>query len=289
MDWKPKPWLAALLGFFLPPIGMLYVTRPRWAMFYLLLPLAIMLYLFMQSREWFVYADWVNLGFAVAGAIQAFLIARAFQPTWQRPWYSRWYGLISAPLLFLLPWLALRTFVWEPFHFPGQSMLPTVKQGDLMLVQKWGCGNYQLFSLTILQTSLSANCQPQRGELFVFLYPEKQEISYLKRIIGLPGDAISYDGIQLTVNGAAATHIAPQGNYTVPGNDSAFSTLTETLDGRTYQVLSQEQVAARKTGEWQVPEGQYFVMGDNRDMSNDSRYWGFVPQENLVGKLIYQF
>jgi len=178
------------------------------------------------------------------------------------------------PVLFVV--LVLRSFLYEPFQIPSGSMLPTLKIGDFILVNKYHYG----LRLPVLNTRFISNNDPQHGDVIVFRYPEDTSINYIKRVVGVPGDLISYRDKVLYVNGV------PQSQELLarlPPNRPEQLLLNETLldvPHRIYRDIYRPVI----NGEWRVPEGQYFVLGDNRDNSKDSRYWGFVPEELLVGK-----
>ncbi len=178
--------------------------------------------------------------------------------------------------------LILRSFIVEPFRIPSGSMIPTLKVGDFILVNKFAYG----VRLPVIETKILGVGEPSRGDVAVFRFPKEPSIDYIKRVVGLPGDKIAYRDKNLFVNGKriAVSNIGPyvetKNGTPIPG----ATRLSEKLfDDTGHEIL----IEARKpsfNGEWLVPAGQYFVMGDNRDNSNDSRFWGYVPEENLVGK-----
>lgn len=199
--------------------------------------------------------------------------------------------------------LLLRTFVVEPFHVPSSSMVPTLLVGDFILVNKF---NYGL-RLPVIHYKIVPLGEPHRGDVVVFHYPEKsaliycaqnpacgpgglQEVrtsagtDYVKRIIGLPGDKIVYRGETLYINGAQVPD-KDLGLYAGPDTMGAVLH-QEKFSDKTFNMLITPG-AGHLQGEWTVPTGQYFVMGDNRDNSFDSRYWGFVPEHNLVGRAFF--
>lgn len=181
----------------------------------------------------------------------------------------------------LLVVLFLRSFVAEPFRIPSGSMMPTLEVGDFILVNKFAYG----IRLPVLRTKVVALGDPERGEVVVFKYPQQPEVDYIKRVIGLPGDRIRYENKQLFVNGEAVQQ-KELGIYPGDGPQGRMlgaKMLEEDLQGVVHAILQRPE-ADGPEGEIVVPAGQYFVMGDNRDNSNDSRYWGFVPEENLVGR-----
>jgi len=181
----------------------------------------------------------------------------------------------------ILAVLVLRSFVVEPFRIPSNSMMPTLLTGDFILVNKFSYG----VRLPVLNSKIIDVGEPKRGDVMVFRYPKNPSIDYIKRVIGLPGDKVAYYSKQLFVNGEPVKQKA-KGTYTGIGSGVSMSgakKYLEQLSGMEHEILIDESRGTME-GEFIVPEGQYFVMGDNRDNSNDSRYWGFVPEENLVGK-----
>ncbi|RMD80864.1 MAG: signal peptidase I [Gammaproteobacteria bacterium] len=180
--------------------------------------------------------------------------------------------------------LLLRSFLVEPFRIPSGSMIPTLWVGDFILVNKFAYG----IRLPVLQTKVLDVGEPERGDVVVFRYPEDPSTDYIKRVVGLPGDHIVYRNKTLYINGRPV----PQrvlGPYTaVPTGLSLPAQLREEeLPGHSHRIVVHPRFRGRlDRGEWWVPEGSYFVMGDNRDNSNDSRAWGFVPERYLVGKAV---
>ncbi len=179
--------------------------------------------------------------------------------------------------------LVVRSFVVEPFRIPSGSMMPTLLIGDFILVNKFAYG----VRLPVLNTRILDTGSPQRGDVAVFRYPENPKIDFIKRIVGVPGDRIAYRNKVLTVNG----ELAPQQyieSYVGIGSGGVMTGsrhLHEELSGVKHDILV---MPGRNVfgGDFSyvVPEGHYFAMGDNRDNSRDSRAWGFLPEENLVGK-----
>jgi signal peptidase I len=181
----------------------------------------------------------------------------------------------------ILAVLVLRSFVVEPFRIPSGSMMPTLLAGDFILVNKFAYG----VRLPVIDTKIIPVGKPERGDVLVFRYPKNPSIDYIKRVVGLPGDKVSYYNKQLFINGEPATQTG-LGTYDGVGAGVSMAGAqmrSENLAGVVHNILIDEQKGTLE-GEFQVPEGRYFVMGDNRDNSNDSRYWGVVPEENLVGK-----
>jgi len=194
----------------------------------------------------------------------------------------------------LLVVLILRGFLFEPFRIPSGSMMPTLLVGDFILVNKFSYG----LRLPVTHTRLTNGDKPIRGDVAVFRYPRNEALDYIKRVIGLPGDRIGYYNRRLTINGELVeTNFDRdyQGlgelNGMVGGNgcdkvDVKCKVLIEQQSEVEYTVMNNLQNSYSADGELLVPKGHYFVMGDNRDHSSDSRVWGFVPEENLVGKAV---
>lgn len=178
------------------------------------------------------------------------------------------------PVLFVV--LILRSFVVEPFQIPSGSMKPTLKVGDFILVNKWHYG----FRLPVVGTKVIPMNTPLRGDVAVFKYPKDPRINYIKRVVGLPGDRIRYENKTIYINGQPQPQ---QLLEQLPPQSPRLLLIDETLGDVSHQIY-RDVAPPRRPAEWVVPEGHYFVMGDNRDNSNDSRFWGVVPDELLVGK-----
>ncbi|KAA1172000.1 signal peptidase I [Marinobacter salinexigens] len=170
--------------------------------------------------------------------------------------------------------LVLRSFLIEPFQIPSGSMLPTLEVGDFILVNKYSYG----FRLPVVGTKVIEMGDPQRGDVMVFRYPKDGKTNYIKRVIGLPGDQIRYRDKQLFINGE---RVENQFIARLPPVERRREELGN-VEHDIYHTLGRP--GASGEGEWTVPDGHYFVMGDNRDNSNDSRYWGMVPDDLIVGK-----
>lgn len=203
--------------------------------------------------------------------------------------------------------LVLRSFFYEPFQIPSGSMMPTLLVGDFILVEKYAYG----VKLPITRDTVMETGKPQRGDSVVFKYPPQPNVDYIKRVIGLPGDTVIYRNKKLYIKPACINQdgvanaeckefkqididIISQGDFI---QDSyPLTEAHEDLMGVKHNILFNPAFAGRpeyfnqtgnRQGEWLVPKGQYFVMGDNRDNSLDSRFWGFVPEHNMVGKAVY--
>lgn len=183
------------------------------------------------------------------------------------------------PVLLIV--LLLRSFVAEPFRIPSESMLPTLQVGDFIVVSKY---SYDV-RMPVTQTTIVETAQPERGDVAVFRYPVNPSINYIKRIVGLPGDRIAYYDHRLFINGDPVA-LERVGSYEIPGGqpvEGGMVRYMEELNGLRHSVVV-DPGARSLEGEFVVPDGHYFVLGDNRDYSNDSRRWGYVPRDHLVGQ-----
>jgi len=197
------------------------------------------------------------------------------------PWYVEQCRSLFPVILIVF---ILRSFLAEPFRIPSGSMMPTLLVGDFILVNKFTYG----IRLPVINQKIIPINEPEHGDIVVFRFPKDPSVDYIKRIIGLPGDKISYENKKLTVNGAPAGQIS-MGTYMGYGQGEDMTGaehLLENLAGIEHSILVRHDLMSAE-GSFTVPEGHYFVMGDNRDNSNDSRYCGFVTEQNLVGKAFF--
>lgn len=190
------------------------------------------------------------------------------EPLWAE--YSRSFF----PVLTLV--LVLRSFLVEPFQIPSGSMLPTLKIGDFILVNKFAYG----LRLPVTNTRFVEVDEPKRGDVMVFRYPVDTRLNFIKRVVGLPGDRISYENKVLYINGEPAPQ---QFVAALPAGKPEHKLLLESLGEVEHQIYN-SLTTGQNMREVVVPEGHYFMMGDNRDHSNDSRFWGFVSEDLIVGK-----
>jgi len=223
-------------------------------------------------------------------------VAEAKDKLLMQPWWLDWTaGLFPVILIVFL----LRSFLFEPFKIPSGSMIPTLLVGDLILVNKFDYG----IRLPVINQKIVANKDPARGDVVVFRYPPDPRIDYIKRVVGLPGDEVAYLNKVLTINGKRIDSAALPDFYDEDSRRYAQQ-FSEKLAGVEHHILIDKERpafipgtqsfpnsdACRYSGEGvtcKVPAGHYFMMGDNRDNSVDSRYWGFVPDRNLVGRAFF--
>ena len=176
-------------------------------------------------------------------------------------------------LLFVL---IIRSFVFEPFRIPSGSMMPTLLQGDFIFGKKYAYG----LRLPVTESKILETGEPERGDVVVFRLPSDPNVNYIKRVIGLPGDEISYEQHRLTINGEKVS--LDQHPDATP-REPRF---VEKLDDRQHEILITDAGYTRNDGSYRVPEGHYFVMGDNRDNSRDSRFIDAIPETHLVGEAV---
>jgi signal peptidase I len=224
-------------------------------------------------------------------------VAQAKARLLMQPWWLDWTaGLFPVILAVFL----LRSFLFEPFKIPSGSMVPTLLVGDLILVNKFHYG----VRLPVINKKIIDNHPVQRGDVMVFRYPVDPRLDYIKRVVGLPGDEISYLNQKLSINGQPVPEVA-QGEHYDDDSMSYSPLFLEKLGSVEHSIRVDPRRAAyygpdpkqfpmaencRYSPEGvvcKVPPGHYFMMGDNRDNSQDSRYWGFVPDENIVGRAFF--
>jgi signal peptidase I len=213
-----------------------------------------------------------------------------------QPWWLDWTaGLFPVIVVVFL----LRSFLFEPFKIPSGSMIPTLRINDLILVNKFHYG----VRLPVINTKVLDNHSPERGDVMVFRYPPKPSLDYIKRVVGVPGDEVAYLNKKLTINGKPLPK-APLADFFDDETLRYAKQFEEVIGGKKHRLLNDDERPAFIAGAddfqfkqncryssegvvCKVPEGHYFMMGDNRDNSLDSRYWGFVPEKNIVGKAFF--
>lgn len=212
------------------------------------------------------------------------------------PWWLDYTAGLFWVILFVF---LFRSFLYEPFRIPSGSMLPTLHIGDFILVNKFDYG----VRIPVINTKVIEIGSPKRGDVVVFRYPMDTSVDYIKRVIGVPGDTVEYFNKELTVNGKKLTYtqgsdwVAPDTHFTLTKREETIDSVTHMMavdDRRPSGLLTAPYSRAEGVCRYnpngfvcKVPEESYFVMGDNRDNSEDSRYWGVVPDSYLVGRAFF--
>jgi signal peptidase I len=214
----------------------------------------------------------------------------------KEPLWVEW-GASFFPVILIV--FVLRSFLFEPFKIPSGSMIPTLLVGDFILVNKFTYG----IRLPVINKKVIDINLPQRGDVMVFRYPEDPSLDYIKRVVGLPGDTVAYQNKKLTINGQSVP-TQKIGDYLHQERLYYSEQYLEKIGDVEHRLLNDTDAPAfipdasrfphRENCSYnasgvicQVPPGHYFMMGDNRDNSRDSRAWGFVPEENIVGKAFF--
>ncbi len=224
-------------------------------------------------------------------------VAEAKHKLLAQPWWLDWTaGLFPVILIVFL----LRSFLFEPFKIPSGSMIPTLLVGDLILVNKFHYG----VRLPVLNKKIVANHDPKRGDVMVFRYPVDPRVDYIKRVVGVPGDEVAYLNQRLIINGQPVPTKA-LGEFYDEDSLRYMPMFSELLGSVEHKILVDPRRPAFYGGDekrfpmhencryqpegvvCKVPPGHYFTMGDNRDNSQDSRFWGFVPDANIVGRAFF--
>jgi signal peptidase I len=214
------------------------------------------------------YPGWNREGSAEAASYEARLAETAAEPVVVE------YAKSFFPVLLIV--FVLRSFLVEPFQIPSSSMVPTLQVGDYILVNKYTFG----IRLPVLRTKVLSLNEPQRGDVMVFFPPHMNDTYFIKRVVGLPGDTVSYRNKRLFVNGK---EVAEEMLAVLPEGASRYQVGLESL-GDANHLFQVDETRPARDFSVQVKPGHYFMMGDNRDNSSDSRIWGQVPEKDIVGK-----
>jgi signal peptidase I len=223
-------------------------------------------------------------------------MTQARQRVLMQPWWLDWTAGLFPVIVAVF---VLRSFLFEPFKIPSGSMIPTLLVGDLILVNKFAFG----VRLPVIHIKLTEGTPPQRGDVMVFRYPPKPSLDYIKRVVGVPGDEVAYLNKRLTINGQPVSK-EPVADFFDEDAMAYYKQYEEVFGDKRHRILNDDKRPAFIPGVenfpnrdncrysvegvvCKVPEGHYFMMGDNRDNSLDSRYWGFVPDRNIVGKAFF--
>ena len=261
-----------------------------WLFIAMIFAIAIVLVDLFLSKETEESASEATQEKSKIGKIAYFLIFLKFSKSEKyshRPKIVQW-SIELFPVLLLV--FVFRGFIFEPFRVPSNSMMPTLLTGDFIVVNKFDYG----FRLPITNTKLVEFSKPNRGDVIVFRYPNYEKnpgysgVDFIKRVVATPGDVISYSEDQLSINGKVSD-IKNIGPY--KGVDSGqlmnnYKLVQEFINSLPHEILLNPNTQSKKIPEITIPDGHYFVMGDNRSHSSDSRFWGFVPEEYIIGRAI---
>jgi len=281
MDWKPVPWLAAVLGLIAQPLGMLYVQRPWLATGYFLVAALVGVMAFFSmwafgSETLEVALSMSSWAIAIGCAVHAFHIARGTAAVGERRWYSRWYGLACFPAVVFMVGLAFRSFVYEPFRIPSDSMYPTIPAGSIMFVKKSGFGHYGTYGISLWG---GESTEPiVRGDIVVHELAAESSVRYVHRVVAIPGDHIQYLDRRLVINGQPVP-------VQIGREDVTYRYAVERLDGHEVTVAFMHERPSVDFDQV-VPRNQYALFGDNRDNARDSRFVGLVPRECIIGRVV---
>lgn len=273
-----KPWAAAIIALLLgPTIGCFYLNKGKLGLYYLALTILVAITSFAGAQFDIINANPIDIinfiltALQIIGAMHCFLIAKRKTYSLPMKWYSRWYALLAIILVPMIPAAAFRHYFYEPFHIPASSMSPNVNKGDYLFVEKFAY-NHSL---------------PSRGDVVVF---KANNVSFIKRVIGLPGDRVQIKDSLLYINDVQVPRkqVEDYRSQEQSGERSANQFIETLPEGKEVRVLDESHNSPfDNTQVFNVPADHYFVLGDNRDNSRDSRDQqgiGFVPLENITGK-----
>ena len=261
-----------------------------WLFIAMILAIIIVLIDLFMSKEARVSSSDVVQEKSKFGKIAYFLIFLKFSKSEKyshRPKLVQW-SIELFPVLLLV--FVFRGFIFEPFRVPSNSMMPTLLTGDFIVVNKFDYG----FRLPITNSKLVEFSKPNRGDVIVFRYPNYEKnpgysgVDFIKRIVATPGDVISYSDDQLVINGEILemNNIGPYLGVDSGKAMNNYELVQEVVDSLPHEILLKPSGHSKGIPEITIPEGHYFVMGDNRAHSSDSRFWGFVPEEYIIGRAI---
>ncbi len=273
---RRRPWLAFTLTQICPGLGQLYNGDIRWMMISVVVSLVLAVYgtfFLFDSLQKLLVLIAIGLVLDIWLSIQAFLKARQIKEMELRPYQRWWVYFLFIVVLYGMPdgYGLLFPSRIRSFQIPSESMVPNLLVGDRLVADGW---SYWWG-------------EPKRGDIIVFDYPREPSIKYVKRLIGLPGDTIELKQGELYIN-AKPVPKRSSGQAAVEGGGRA-SEYIENLDGLEHTIYRTQPENNENYGPQTVPPGKYFMMGDNRDRSSDSRVWGFVSRKEIIGRMVYVY
>lgn len=271
-NWQPKAWIAILLGVFLHAFTFLYLNRAKlfWGYFILISLVSLVDWKFQTP---------IVLIFSLICPVHAYFVAKKSQPNIPRRWFSKWWGIVAIYVAFIIAIVTFRAFLYEPYIAPSSSMAPTIKPNNHIVVSKLGFGTYQTYGLTLLDNEIASSDLMVRGKIYAF-YPPNIEAPYVKRLIALPGDTLTVQGQSITLNGQPL-------QTELLSHSDAMSLYQQVIDDQSFAIQHLNARPSKNVASFVVPENHYFFMGDNRDNSVDSRYWGAVSSDRIIGEVVY--
>lgn len=302
MNWTPNKWIAIVLCIFCFPLGLLYVGAPRRAAFFIVIGMAVAALNFFHLFGGFsnLFASACQIILVLACVVVTYRIAVRIDGREIRPWYTRWYGLTGIALVGAVIIVGFRVVFYEPFRSPSKSMAPALEVGTNFIVQKWGYGHFSSYGIIFASRPIST--QLKRGDIIVFDYPEDPKLTFVKRLVGLPGDKLIYRDNHLFVNGNDArvrqlddyldeNALRYSARFIEKLDSTQFDILVDTGNLRPYPPATEFEFKDKcafdeKEIRCEVPPNRYFVLGDNRNNSTDSRLWGFVRPDQVIGKVV---
>lgn len=269
-DWKPKVWVSVLLGIVIPPFAFIYLNRLKFFVFYSVALILLNILGFFINKQ-------ISIFLILVCPIHAYSIASTFSEVGQRKWYSKWHGLLFIYLAFAIPFFVVRTFFFDLYFHPSLSMKPNLNENSLAVVNKIGFGDFTLFGVRLWKKDLSDESPLKKGSVYA-LYIPKSDVRVIKRLIGIPGDEIEIVGDVIVINGNELIHEKNSEN-------SEYVVFNEANSDTPYKIQRSKNNNYKVNIKAKIPAGHYFFLGDNRDKSQDSRVWGFVSSENIIGKV----
>lgn len=308
-EWKPSKFVAGILALFLNAFAFLYVNKIKWFWFYLVIAITVAVASMgnydQPLLQSLTHNGYLSIGLALVCICHSVYLAHHYDQA-HRKWFARWYAVLMIVIgIFGLIAIA-RLFIAAPFQIPSSAMLPTLTPGSHVLVSKIGFANKTSFNVEMFLTAQSTELT--RGDIIVFRYPVEPDIFYIKRVIGLPGETVRYENKQVSIKppcesgDTLCNEFKPMAMTPIPEHTLSNPPLLiyqEDLGRHKHNIAInlQREIPSHyyyvqpgtASTEWIVPAKHYFVMGDSRDNSRDSRFWGFVSEQEIVGRVVYSW